>query len=105
MKRLLLPCLVGSFLVCSTSTVLHIPLQMSGPAVAQAQGLNPPLPAPPDPVIQLSERFEAIAARVLPAVVAVEAVKPPKTAGGKTKPVEESGSGVLIKADGKPGVF
>ena len=32
----------------------------------------------PDIVAQLSYRFEAIAARVLPAVVSVEAVKPPK---------------------------
>src|SRR6266567_2936976 len=53
----------------------------------------------PDPAIQLSDRFETIAGRILPAVVSVEAVKPPKASSGKSKPVEESGSGVLVKID------
>ena len=60
----------------------------------------------PDPALQLSERFETVAARVLPAVVSVEAVKPPKVApNGKPKPVEESGSGVIVKLDGRNGHF
>jgi S1-C subfamily serine protease len=42
-----------------------------------------------------SERFEAVARKIMPTVVAVEAKKP---AGGKrTKAEEESGSGVLIR--------
>jgi S1-C subfamily serine protease len=42
-----------------------------------------------------------------PAVVAVEASKPAtSTANGKTtKPVEESGSGVIVHLDGRPGFF
>ncbi len=59
----------------------------------------------PDPVNLLSDRFETIAGRVLPAVVSVEAVKPPKSASGNNKPVEESGSGVLVKIDGRSGHF
>ena len=57
----------------------------------------------PDPeraaVAALSERFEAVVAKVGPAVVSVDAVKPPAagTTAGKGKPVEESGSGVLVR--------
>jgi S1-C subfamily serine protease len=39
-------------------------------------------------------------------VVAIEAVKPAKTtATGKNKPVEESGSGVIVKIDNRPGYY
>ena len=41
--------------------------------------------------------------QVSPAVVSIEATKPP--AVGKTKPTEESGSGVLIKIDGMRGII
>src|SRR5688572_22387846 len=60
-----------------------------------------------DPLVQLSDRFEMIASRVLPAVVSVEAVKPGKTAanGTKGRQVEESGSGVIIKIDGRQGYY
>ena len=54
-----------------------------------------------DPVQALGDRFEAIAKRVSPSVVAVEAVKPaPARGGGKKQQTEESGSGVLIKLPG-----
>ncbi len=46
----------------------------------------------------LSDRFEQVAHRLLPAVVAVEAIKPPKNAASK-KPQEESGSGILIRIE------
>ena len=45
----------------------------------------------------LSVRFEAVAAKASPAVVSVEATKPPQP--GKTKPVEESGSGFIIQGE------
>jgi S1-C subfamily serine protease len=38
-------------------------------------------------------------------VVYVEATKPAKPSSGKTSPVEESGSGVLIRIDGQPQTF
>jgi serine protease Do len=65
-------------------------------------------PAPPPagsttlPPNQLGERFEAVIRQMAPSVVSVEAIKPP--AAGKTKPTEESGSGVIVRLDGVPGI-
>jgi S1-C subfamily serine protease len=59
-----------------------------------------PVPIPPAAdglLLRLSERFESAALRVMPAVVSIEAVKPP--APGKTRPLEESGSGVIIQGE------
>jgi serine protease Do len=98
MKRALVIGLLGAALFLMVGAVVA-PL---GSWLSAQTG--PPLGAP-DPVNQLSDRFETIAGRVLPAVVSVEAVKPPKAASGKNKPVEESGSGVLVKIDGRSGHF
>ena len=73
------------------------------PIVAQVRTTS--LPPQVDPLTALSDRFEAVAARVLPAVVSVEAIKPPKNPSPKNKPQEESGSGVIIKLDQKSGYF
>jgi S1-C subfamily serine protease len=54
----------------------------------------------------LSERFEAVVKKIGPAVVSVDAVKPPAAgtaASNKGKPVEESGSGVLVRLPGVAG--
>ena len=54
----------------------------------------------------LGERYQSVIRTVGPAVVAVDAVQPPAsdgTAGGK--PVEESGSGVMIRFPGLRGVL
>ncbi len=63
---------------------------------------NRPAPPPATAAIttpgQLSERFEAVIRQLAPSVVSVEAVKPP--APGKTKPTEESGSGVVLQIEG-----
>ena len=69
-----------------------------------------PIPAVPigggDPLVQQSDRFEAIVNRVLPAVLSVEAVKQAKNEKtGKLRPVEETGSGVIVKVEGRPGYF
>jgi S1-C subfamily serine protease len=48
-------------------------------------------------LLRLSERFEAVATKVSPAVVSIEAAKPP--VAGKTRSVEESGSGVMIQGE------
>ncbi len=56
------------------------------------------------PAGKLSERFETVARKVSPAVVALEAVKP-SSKGGKSKSVDDSGSGVLIHLPGKTGVY
>jgi serine protease Do len=103
MRRVLFSGLLGAGLFLGASTVIHVPLPLGAPLAAQSQALPTP---PGDPLVQLSDRFESIANRVLPAVVSVEAVKPAKlTATGKSKPVEESGSGVLIKTEARPGYF
>ncbi len=74
------------------------------PMPAQLGSAQPAANNTLDPLVQLSDRFEAAAARVLPAVVAVEAVKPAKpSAEGKGKPVEESGSGVIVRFEGRSG--
>ncbi len=51
-------------------------------------------------VVQLSERFESIARQMSPAVVYVEAAK--ATRNGKNQPLEESGSGVIVRWPGQP---
>jgi S1-C subfamily serine protease len=68
------------------------------PAPALADSGPAPRPASTD-LIVLGDRFEAVAHQVAPAVVYVEASK--NTVGGssgsgKARPVEESGSGVII---------
>jgi S1-C subfamily serine protease len=73
--------------------------------VAQAQEPGP-LPAPTSDIVKLGDRFEAVARKVSPAVVYVEATKPPApTPAAKARATEESGSGVLIRIDGQAGVF
>jgi serine protease Do len=82
-------------------SAMVIPLQIGTTVSAQAQ---PAAASTADLATQLGDHFEAIVRKVGPAVVAIEAVKPPRSPEvGKGKPVEESGSGVLIKADGRPG--
>jgi serine protease Do len=73
---------------------------------ADPVGAQPGRPAPPAVLpslspAQLGERFEAVIRQTAPSVVSVEAVKPPPP--GKTKPTEESGSGVIVRIDGLPG--
>jgi S1-C subfamily serine protease len=56
----------------------------------------------------LSDRFEAVASRVAPAVVSVEAIKPSKALANGTarsRAIEESGSGVILKLEGRGGFF
>lgn len=99
--------------------VAGLTLFLGGVSAFQVHGpFGPRLAAQPhdfhssgsDPLQILSDRFEAIAARVSPAVVSVEAIKPPKlassgTTAAKSRPIEESGSGVLLKLDGRDGYF
>lgn len=68
---------------------------------------NGKAPPPPPPAYSgsnsnsLTDRFETLVPKISPAVVSIEAVKPPAPSlSGKGKPVEESGSGVLAKIDG-----
>ncbi|MBA4192044.1 MAG: serine endoprotease [Planctomycetaceae bacterium] len=75
----------------------------------------PPLPAVPTRIAAdsdkalspvLSDRFQTTIRKVSPAVVAVDAVKPAASdPTSKGKPVEESGSGVMVKIPGLTGVI
>jgi serine protease Do len=105
MKRIVLPCVAGALVFFGTGAFLHMPLQIGTPLSAQSRDL-PPANGTGDPLAQLSDRFESVAGKVLPAVVSVEAVKPPKfNTSGKSKAIEESGSGVIVKSDVKAGYF
>jgi len=97
MKRYVIPLGVGLALFCGSSAVWRGPMQLGAQSQAQPGGHG-------DAVVQIGDRFEAIASRVTPAVVAVEAVKPAKAnTDSKAKPVEESGSGLIVKVEGRPG--
>jgi S1-C subfamily serine protease len=101
MKRFTLFCLAGSCLFGGTALV-SVPLRIGTPVLAQAASR----PAVPDLVTQLSDHFESLARKVSPAVVSIEAVKPPRAQGSqaaKAKPVEESGSGVIVQIPGRSG--
>src|SRR5207244_3567420 len=101
MKRIAIYVVLGSCAFFGGSA--SIPLSIGVPVSAQTRG--PGLPPVPDVLLQLNDRFEAIARKVSAAVVSVEAIKPPKTnpVSGKAKPTEESGSGIIVQVDGRAG--
>ncbi len=85
---------------------------LQNPAAVNAQN-DKSAPPPPPPftgaaTVQVGDRFEHIIQKVSPAVVAIEAIKPPAPSSGNrtgsAKPVEESGSGVIVKIEGVRGV-
>jgi len=84
--------------------VLAVVLVGRAPAPALAQPSQQP--GTSDSLVQLGNRFELVASKVSPTVVAVEAVKPatPGT-NAKKSTVDESGSGVLIRIAGQKGVY
>jgi S1-C subfamily serine protease len=79
--------------------------RVQSPAVAQAPEAGA-LPAPTTDIVKLGDRFEAVARKVSPAVVYLEASKPrAATPSAQARTTEESGSGVLIRIEGQQGVF
>ncbi len=104
MKRIFVPCAVAAALLFSFGVVTHLPMQIGSNVVAQTQ-VVPQNPNAGDPLLMLSDRYESVAKKVLPTVVSIEAIKPPKLVGTKSKPVEESGSGVIVRSDVKTGYF
>jgi S1-C subfamily serine protease len=78
-----------------------------GPGAAFAQA--PDATRPPDGEAGRGlgigrDTFEAVARRVGPSIVAIEAVKPAVKVG-KSRSVDDSGSGFLVRIPGKRGVF
>jgi serine protease Do len=105
MTRLATLLFVGIFALLGGTAAVALPPLLEVPATAQ-QSTPLGAAAAQDPVAAFSDRFEAIARQVLPAVVSVEAVKPGKTIPGsigKSKPVEESGSGVIVQMPNQKG--
>jgi S1-C subfamily serine protease len=102
MKRIGMILVVGSCAFAGGLAVMLIPRWQS-PAQAQAT-LSQSGQFSASDMLRVSERFEAVARLVSPAVVYVEASKPggSPTATNKTRSVEESGSGVIIRVNGQP---
>lgn len=111
-RRLLLTATVaaGSFAGGMMSDAIFFP---RSPLAAQSAA---PLPAAPRSAVPddlpaspstSGERFEDVIRKVAPAVVAVDAVKPPApgATGTKNKPTEESGSGAMFRFEGYRGTF
>ena len=107
MKRVLLRDVSGRLRLLGGAAVAHhcLPLRVAGGRPAAAARRIGPLPAAGNDVLKLGDRFEAVARHVSPAVVAIEATKPPAapTRAAKPSPSRNRGSGVLIRADGQRG--
>jgi S1-C subfamily serine protease len=69
---------------------------------AQAPGGSPDAGAAA--LRELNNRFETVARKMSPSVVALEAIKP-ATKPGKSRTVDDSGSGVLVRLPGRSGVY
>lgn len=99
-----LPRMMPSAARAETPPVPGKPVAPDAPPAGPTVLTPEPAPAAGDVLLRLSERFEATSKRVSPAVVSVEAIKPaPPSASGKSRNVEESGSGVMIAVEGGKG--
>jgi S1-C subfamily serine protease len=99
MKRTLVAGLSGLLLLLLTLANSPLSLWSS----AQERGIPQAGSAPIDSLAELSDRLEEVSRRVLPAVVSVEAgAKPVKPGGTSSK---ETGSGVIVKLEGRPEYF
>ena len=103
MNRSLLVIALGTGAFFGSSVVLKLsPRFGSSVSAQQTQEM------PATDLVKLSDRFELIARRVSPAVVYVEATKPANlgsSASAKGRPVEESGSGVVVRLPNQNGAF
>ena len=89
-------CLVVGCLVCAVlGGAAAESLVRGGRADAQPVAADAALPF---------DRFQTVIQKVSPSVVAVDAVKPAAAGSAKADPVEESGSGVIVKFPGAAGV-
>jgi S1-C subfamily serine protease len=108
MKRLAVLLFLGAS--SAVGGMLAVGVQQRGlpAAFAQTGSPSPASERPVSPEVRLGEQFESVARRLAPTVVSIEAVKPAAAKSGtptRAKPVEESGSGVLVRLDGYRGVY
>jgi serine protease Do len=87
---------------------------LRSPLAAQSGSPLPPPPrslpdSPESSLLATSQRFADVVERIRPTVVAIDAVKATPAATESTptrkKPTEESGSGVIVRFEGMPGVY
>jgi S1-C subfamily serine protease len=105
--RLLIVAVCGS--ACIGGFAAELALRSHTTVAAQ----GPPLPPAPTAIDSeksdtrtLSAQFQSVIRTVSPSVVAVDAIKPPPSdPNTKAKPVEESGSGVMVKFPRVSGVI
>jgi S1-C subfamily serine protease len=98
MKRLQSILLFGVCALLGGAAVFVVGPHWQTPAGAQTTLSHPGSLAPSNDILKIADRFEAVARLVSPSVVYVEATKPAGTvAPGKSRSVEESGSGVVIR--------
>ncbi|MHB1426126.1 MAG: S1C family serine protease [Gemmataceae bacterium] len=105
MRRVAMTCFLGACSCLGGTMAVTFGIHGLAPALAQMSG--PPAAVSTLDAARIGERFEYVARKVSPAVVAVEAVKqaPARGNSGKTRSVDESGSGVLIRIGRYPGVY
>lgn len=98
-RRLLWPvfALVGSF---GGGLVGHALLEPRAVVVAQSGSSLPPPPAADRPTLG-PDRFGEVIRQVAPAVVSIDAVKSATATAGKNRSNEESGSGVIVRLQGR----
>jgi S1-C subfamily serine protease len=102
MKRLALFLFFGICAFGGGNFAVWLAPRLATPVAAQSPGRSDG-----NELLRLSDRFETVARKIAPAVVAVEATKTSLNNNGeaKSRSVEESGSGVLIKVNGQRGVL
>ncbi|MGL4549714.1 MAG: S1C family serine protease [Gemmataceae bacterium] len=94
MKRLALPLFLGLCSFLGGLTAVRLSSSAGGFAWARSA----------DAAAKIEERFEAVARKVSPAVVSIEAIKP-TVEDGRARSVDDSGSGSLVRFAGKPGTY
>ncbi len=107
-RRFLLLLFVGACAFGGGWTTVALAPHLDAPVKAQPQPAVA-VPAPPSDPRRVGDQFEEVARKVSPAVVSVEASKPAAAATSTStragRPVEESGSGVLVRLDSRPGFY
>ena len=98
MKRAALMVFLAACSFVGGLTAVLLPSCAAGPAWA-----SPEKDVSAQDLLRISDRFETVARKITPTVVAVEATKAANST--RLRAVEESGSGVLIKMEGQHGVF
>lgn len=89
----------GALMMIRTSSYLSLAFLMVSSTITNAQ--TPPVVTD---VVALSERFQTIVKKLAPAVVSIEARKL-TTIQNVKKQLEDSGSGVIVKLDNRPGYY